>query len=144
MKKIICLLCLSLLFMPYGASAEPEENPLVGVGAKVYKKDGAYIVITEGKQKNEGFVHKEINLDSKQMHTFRVFLKGTGTVQLKIEEHNAKGEIVKADTSPPFQLMDKWEMHELTVCPDKLTKQIDELVITTGVQKTEFFLGLKQ
>jgi len=142
MKKIIAIMVTFIAFLTIQSLAlAAEETPTIpyfGIGATVQEiVEGEYLIKTEGAKEQEGFVYTPSEPFNKVDIKLQIALKGKGTVLLKIEETNARGQYIKAKTKE-VQLTDDWSTYEMEFTLESPTSQIDVSVLTKSKEKTEF------
>ncbi|QCR32384.1 carbohydrate binding domain-containing protein [Lysinibacillus sp. SGAir0095] len=142
MKKIIALLgTIVLFFNLHSLAFAAEETPTIpyfGIGATVQEKlEGEYVVKTEGRKEQEGFVYTPPKSFSKENIKFQITIKGKGTVLLKLEETSARGQYLKEKTME-VELTEDWATYEMTYTLESPSSQIDASVITKSKENTEF------
>ena len=92
----------------------------------------------KGEESGEGFVFTTEKNNAKDKLTFQVSLEGKGTVFVKLVETDANGIYIKEHRSPMILLTSEWKEYHITTNLNKVTNQVDVLVITEGIQQTEF------
>ena len=120
------------------AAEETPTIPYFGIGATVQEKvEGEYLINTEGAKEQEGFVYTPSSPFSKVDINLQIMLKGTGTVLLKLEETNARGQYIKAKTME-VQLTQDWSTYEMEFTLESPSSQIDVSVLTKSKEQTDF------
>ncbi len=120
------------------AAEDRPTIPYFGLGATVQEViDGEFLVKTEGAKKEEGFVYTPPQPFEKENIRLQITLKGKGTVILKIEETNARGQFIK-DKTTEVTLTEDWATYEMSFTLESPSSQIDASVITKSKDETEF------
>ncbi|TKC19282.1 hypothetical protein [Robertmurraya kyonggiensis] len=141
MRKMQFMSVLSLIFLLIGHSvlaAETKKVEFFGVGATVTElANQEFKVETKGEKEGEGFVHTPSAPTSTTVK-YKVTLKGTGNVYLKIEETDARGTFLNEVKSEEIQLTDEWKEYELDAKIASTQSQLDVFVLTSTKQAMEF------
>ncbi|MFC7687178.1 hypothetical protein [Ureibacillus sp. GCM10028918] len=142
MKKQLTSFLAVMFFLAMSThSLAAEDRPTIpyfGIGAIVQEViEGEFLVKTEGTKEEEGFVYTPPQPLTKENIKFLVTLKGKGTVILKLEETNARGQYIK-DKKIEVELTEEWTTHEMTFTLESPSSQIDVSVLTKGKEKTGF------
>lgn len=142
MKKIMTgFLTLMFFLAMYTQSLAAEDRstiPYYGIGATVQQViEGEFLVKTEGAKSEEGFVYTPPEPFKGKDIKFQITLKGKGTVLLKLEETNARGQYIKEKTME-VNLTEDWATYEMTFTLESPSSQIDASVITKSKDETEF------
>lgn len=142
MKRLFASIMTILFYLAIVTNAIAAEDrptiPYYGVGGVVQEViEGEYLVKTEGLKAEEGFVYTPPKPFTKENIKFLVTLKGKGTVILKLEETNARGQYIK-EKKVELALTEDWVTHEMTFTLESVTSQIDVFITTKNKEKTEF------
>ncbi|KGR78624.1 hypothetical protein [Ureibacillus sinduriensis] len=141
MKKLLSFLTLTFFFSMAANTLAAEDRPTIpyfGVGAVVQEMvEGEYLVKTEGAKAEEGFIYTPPNPFTKDNIKFLITLKGKGTVILKLEETNARGQYIK-EKKVEVRLTEDWVTHEVAFTLESPSSQIDASVLTQDKEKAEF------
>jgi len=142
MKKLVSVLSFFILVISVQslshAAEETPSIPYFGVGATVQEViKGEYLVKTEGAKSEEGFVYSPPKPFQNERIKFQITLKGKGTVILKLEETNARGQYIKEKTME-VALTENWSTYEMTYTLESPTSQIDAMVTTKSQEKATF------
>lgn len=143
MKKtnIIAIIALGILtwnITIYGL--EEIKTRYFGIGATIEEVEQAvFMVNTEGKKQEEGFVYTTDKIKSKEQITFEVSLKGeNNTVFLKLVETDSNGRFITEHTTPMILLTSDWKKYRLTAKPSGNINQVDVFVLTGESKPTHF------
>ncbi|WP_449622872.1 hypothetical protein [Robertmurraya sp. Marseille-Q9965] len=141
MRKIQFTIVFSLIFLLIGHSvlaAETKKVEFFGVGATVTElTNQEFKVVTKGEKEGEGFVHTP-GAPTSTTVKYKVSLKGTGNVYLKIEETDARGTFLNEEKSDEIQLTDEWKEYELEAKLASTQSQLDVFVLTGTKQAAKF------
>lgn len=141
MKKLLSFLTVTFFFAMATNAFAAEDRPTIpyfGVGAVVQEVvEGEYLVKTEGVKAEEGFVYTPPKPFTKENIKFLVTLKGKGTVILKLEETDVRGQYIK-EKKVEVPLTEDWTTHEMTFTLESPSSQIDASILTKDKEKAEF------
>lgn len=133
---VVVLVCL-LSFQAH-LSAKEEPLKLFGMGASVEETTpGLFTVKTSGKKEGEGFVYNPHRSLSTNQVKSQIELKGTGNVNLTIEETDARGKFLK-EKEMKVALTKEWKTYELDFELESTSSQLDLLVLTPKTSRLEF------
>ena len=131
---------LFMLFMQTHSLAADDKpgTQYFGVGATIQEVgDGEFIVKTEGKKSEEGFVFSPKEKFTTEKIQLQVTLKGKGTVVVRISETNARGQFIK-EANLTVQLTEDWATYGMPFTLESQSSQLDVFVVTKSEAETEF------
>jgi hypothetical protein len=100
---------------------------------------GFFRVQTKGKKTNEGIVHTPNITGLNKKLTYQVNLKGEGSVLLKVQETDERGQFIKERGLYDIVLTKDWKTYKMDIELEGKTSQIDVFVLTEKKDKTEFY-----
>lgn len=142
MKKVMTSFFTLVFFLTISTQALAAEDrptiPYFGLGATVQEViEGEFLVKTEGAKAEEGFVYTPPKPFTKENIKLQITLKGKGTVILKLEETDARGQYIK-EKNMEVTLTEDWTTYEMTFTLESPSSQIDASVTTKSEEKAEF------
>ncbi|SLL17713.1 Uncharacterised protein [Mycobacteroides abscessus subsp. abscessus] len=131
---------LLLFFFPTQFMAREEATKFFGVNATVEKiNQEEYVVKTKGEKKEEGVVYTLSGEFTSLQIQPSINLKGNGKYLIVIQETDARGTFIN-EKKMPIELTDSWQTFSVPYKMKSTTSQIDVMVFTPTITKTEFFI----